>query len=273
MSIELADRTQDRLQTGRFGHSIRGFDELGSTNTEAQAWARNGADEGSVVVTEYQSEGRGRHGRPWTADRGTNLMFSTVLRPSLAPDELGLVIVAAGVAVAEAVDAFVAPHRAAIKWPNDILLEGRKTCGMLLESAFSGGRADADAPEFVILGIGLNVNQTAFPEELEDGATSLHLTVGRSVPRAALFARLLHRLEQRYDQVLTGEVEPVRRGFSERMHRMQESVTLRFTGSERTISGRIQGITDTGSLRLETAEGNQIVHAGEVTTAVPSSSS
>jgi BirA family biotin operon repressor/biotin-[acetyl-CoA-carboxylase] ligase len=273
MGIDLVDRTQDRLQTDRFGRAIRGFEEVGSTNTEARSWAQDGAAEGSVVVTEYQSEGRGRHGRAWTADTGKNLMFSVVLRPSLAPDELGLVTLAAGVAVAEAVDAFVSPHRAAIKWPNDILLEGRKTCGMLLESAFAGAREEAEAPDFVILGIGLNVNQTDFPDELADAATSLHLASGRSVPRVALFARLLHRLETRYDQLLTGEAEAVRRAFSERMDRMNEAVTLRFTGSDRTVTGRVLGITPAGALRLETSDGETVVHAGEVTTAPASTPS
>ena len=197
MALALAETVRDQLETDRFGRSLRGVETVGSTNTAAAEWARNGAPDGSVLVTEYQSAGRGRHGRTWTAKKGQNLMFSVVLRPALEADRLGLVTVAASVAVAEAIDPFVAPHRAALKWPNDVLLEGRKTCGMLLESSISG-RQEA---EVVVLGVGLNVNQVTFPDALADTATSLRLVAGRAVPRAPLFARLLRRLEIRVDAV------------------------------------------------------------------------
>jgi BirA family biotin operon repressor/biotin-[acetyl-CoA-carboxylase] ligase len=215
-----------------------------------------------VVVTEYQSAGRGRHGRAWTAKKGQNLMFSVVLRPALEADRLGLVTVAAGVAVAEAIEAFVAPHRAALKWPNDVLLEGRKTCGMLLESSLSGRRE----AEVVVLGVGLNVNQTTFPDALADTATSLRLTAGRAVPRAPLFARLLRRLEERYDTVQSGDDAAVRAAFHDRFSDLHEQASFRVPGTERTIRGTVQGITETGALRLHTPTGPETVHAGDVTT-------
>jgi BirA family biotin operon repressor/biotin-[acetyl-CoA-carboxylase] ligase len=254
------------LDTDRFGRAVRSFEQVGSTNTEATAWARDGAREGSIVVTDHQTDGRGRHGRQWTADPGTNLMLSVVLRPPLPPDRLGLVTLAAGVAVADAVDAFVSPHRATIKWPNDVLLEGRKTCGMLLEGAFAGQRRAADAPSFVILGIGLNVNQTHFPDALADTATSLRLILGRTVPRPPLFARLLEELERRYDSLIEDEGASVREAFHARMDRRGERVTLRFTGTDDTVAGTIRGVTATGALELDTDDGTRILHAGEVTT-------
>ncbi|MFO8098117.1 MAG: biotin--[acetyl-CoA-carboxylase] ligase [Salinibacter sp.] len=262
MALALLDDVRDSLATDRFGRALRGFETVGSTNAEAIDWARDGAPEGAVVATDYQSAGRGRHGRTWEAQKGQNLMVSVVLRPQLSADHLGLLTIAASVAVAEAIDAFVSPHRAALKWPNDVLLEGRKTCGMLLESSFSGGRA-ADA---VVLGIGLNVNQSQFPEALTDTATSLQLVAGRPVPRAPLFARLLRRLERRYDAVQSGDAAPVRSAFERRLAVLHDSISLRFAGSDRTVSGTVQGITETGALRLNTADGPQTVHAGEVTT-------
>lgn len=271
MAVEWVDRVGEQLETDRFGRALRGFEEVDSTNVQARAWAQDGAEEGSVVVADYQTHGRGRHGRVWTADRGQNLMLSTVLRPSLAPDALGLVTVAAGVAVAEAVDAFAGTHRADIKWPNDVLLEERKTCGMLLEGSVTGGGSRATPPDFVILGIGLNVNQVHFPEALTETATSLRLVAGRSVPRVPLLAHLLRRLEHRYDQVQAGQDAEVRRRFTERMPRLGDDVILRATGSNQTVAGRIRGITSTGGLRLATPSGEQVVHAGEVTTARRSS--
>ena len=262
MALSLVDDVRDRIDTDRFGQALRGFETIGSTNAEAVDWARHGAPDGAVVLTEYQSEGRGRHGRSWTAQKGQNLMFSVVLRPRLSPDRLGLLTIAASVAVAEAVDSFVSPHRAALKWPNDVLLEERKTCGMLLESSFS----ESEAADAVVLGIGLNVNQTDFPPALADTATSLRLTTGRPVPRAPLLARLLSTLEHRTDAVQSGDADTVRAAFEDRLASVHESITLRFAGTDRTVSGRVQGLTDTGALRLDTDDGPETVHAGEVTT-------
>jgi BirA family biotin operon repressor/biotin-[acetyl-CoA-carboxylase] ligase len=262
MSIALVDDVRDQLATDRFGRALRGFETVGSTNTEAVDWARDGAGEGSVVVTEYQSEGRGRHGRTWDAQKGQNLMFSVVLRPDLAADRLGLITVAASVAVAEAIDDFVSPHRAALKWPNDVLLEGRKTCGMLLESSFSGQQT----ADVVVLGVGLNVNQTAFPDALADTATSLRLTTGRPIPRAALFARLLQRLEIRYDALQSGDDATVRAAFHNRFSALHEQASFRVPGTDRTLTGTVQGLTETGALRLQTPDGPETIHAGDVTT-------
>lgn len=263
MALALVEDVRDQLDTDRFGRSLRGYETVGSTNTAAAEWAREGAPDGSVVVTEYQSAGRGRHGRTWTAKKGQNLMFSVVLRPSLEADRLGLITVAASVAVAEAIEAFVAPHRAALKWPNDVLLEGRKTCGMLLESSLSGGQE----AEVVMLGVGLNVNQTTFPDALADTATSLRLTAGRPVPRAPLFARLLRRLEARYDavQARRSSGEAVRDAFHERLATLGQRATYRVSEAEAPITGVVRGITDTGGLRLDTPDGPRVVHAGDAT--------
>jgi len=252
---------QDRLNTQRLGRSMRLHERVESTNTEAANWAREGAPEGAVVVTEFQSAGRGRHGRSWSAAPGRNVMLSVVLRPELAPDELGRITIAAGVAVANTVDAFIAPHPVAIKWPNDIMIDGRKTCGMLLETSF--GRSSGPAPEAVILGIGLNVNQTDFPPELEEGATSMRLSIGRTLPRTAVLVHLLQELETWYDATLAGE--PVHSTYEERLARRGERVTLRFAGTDRTVSGTVRGITPSGALRLENASGEHVLHAGEVT--------
>lgn len=261
MAINLVDDVRGTLQTKRFGRSMRGFDTVPSTNSIAEDWAREGAAEGSVVVTEYQSAGRGRQGRTWEAKKGQNLMFSTVLRPNLETDRIGLITIAASVAVAEAIESFVSPHRPALKWPNDILLEGRKTCGMLLESSISGHQN----AEVVILGVGLNVNQTTFPPKLSDDATSLRLTTGRPVPRAPLFSRLLAHLEERYDAVQNGNDMPVRSAFEDRLVGLGQSRTLRRTDRDTTISGIVQGIAENGALRLDTGNGIRTVHAGNVT--------
>jgi len=261
MSLSLARDVRDRLTTDRFGRAVRSAEEVDSTNERAVDWAADGAPEGAVVLAEYQHTGRGRHGRTWAAAKGQNLLFSIVLRPSLSPNRLGLITVAAGVAVAETVDAFVSPRRAALKWPNDVLLEGRKTCGMLLESSLATPQSNT----VVVLGLGLNVNQTDFPDALTDTATSLRLTTGRPVPRAELMGRLLSALEHRYDAVQQGQAAATRNAYEERLVSLHEPTTLHLPNASRSLSGTVQGITDTGALRLDTPEGPATVHTGEAT--------
>lgn len=251
----LADDLAPLLHTRRFGRAVRAFDACGSTNTEAKAWARDGAPEGAVVLAEHQTAGRGRRGRAWTDAAGQNVLCSVVLRPSLPPDRLGLVTLAGGLAVADAIAGWTAPVEPRIKWPNDVLLNGRKCCGMLLE-------ADLGAMPFVVLGIGLNVNQTDFPAEIADRATSLRLEAGRLVPRAPLFASLLERLERWADRLDDGDA--VRRAFESRMAGRGEAAVAH-AAAGRTLEGRIEGVDASGALLLRTPDALHALHAGEVT--------
>lgn len=248
------------LRTARFGRVMHGLDRTPSTNDAAAAWAERGAPEGCVVTAEYQTAGRGRLGRSWEAAAGLNLTFSVVLRPTLSPERLGLVTLAAGVAVTDALAPLVAPLEPQIKWPNDVLLEGRKCCGMLLE-----GTLQQNGP-VLILGIGLNVNQTAFPPALADRATSLLLATGRLVPRAPLLADLLQRLEHGYDALHRDGGARIRQAYLDRLAGLGRPVALRFSEGTGSVHGRIAGITETGALRLETDDGPRTFHAGEVTT-------
>jgi BirA family biotin operon repressor/biotin-[acetyl-CoA-carboxylase] ligase len=286
--ITWTDALRPRLATERFGRAMRWVETTASTNTDAARWAAEGAAEGSVVGAEHQTEGRGRHGRAWLDDAGRNLTFSVVLRPRLAPERLPLVTLAACVATCEAVDAFVGgldPGRpsAAVKWPNDVLLSGRKVCGMLLETSFAARTGASEAPrdghpEAVILGLGLNVNQTTFPEGLAARATSLARVTGQPVPRLPLLARLLLRLERRYDQLTASEgdgAEAVRAAYVRRLAGRGERVTLRPLASAgndedagEAVTGTLLGVTATGALRLSTEDdGERVFHAGDVTVA------
>jgi BirA family biotin operon repressor/biotin-[acetyl-CoA-carboxylase] ligase len=256
--MDLAADLAAALETERFGRSVRSSAACPSTNAEAAAWARTGAPEGALVLTDHQTAGRGRLGRRWDDAPGQNLLFSLVLRPALPPTQLGLVTLAGGLAVADAVAAWTDPVEPRIKWPNDVLLNGRKCCGMLLESSLG------PAP-FVVLGIGLNVNQDAFPEPLAERATSLRLETGRLVPRVAVLARLLARLEYWTDRLARGEAAAVRHAFAERMVGHGEPARLHVAADGEPLDGIVDGIDVTGALRLRTADGLRIVHAGDVT--------
>ena len=250
------------LSTRRLGQTIRSFDVVSSTNELALQWAADGAPDGAVVYAEYQERGRGRMGRTWSAAAGLNLMFSVILRPSLVPDQWSLITIAACVAVADAVEAFTAPVRPEIKWPNDVLLEGRKCCGMLLESNWSGRQATEGRA--VVMGIGINVNQDSFPTELQPRATSLLLATGQPIPRAELLAAVLEELESALDH-LRSDASGLRRRYLRRMRDLHETVELRFAQGGGTVRGIAAGLGETGGLILSTDEGMRIFHAGEVT--------
>ena len=241
----------------RLGEPARHLGTVGSTMTEAARWAREGAPHGALVTAERQTAGRGRHGRRWTDD-GRSLLLTLVLRPGLHPDRLGLVPLAAGLAVAETAEALGVSAR--LKWPNDVRVSGRKLAGVLAESTHG-------ASTTVLLGVGLNVGQMGFPEDLR--ATSLALEAGRPIDRREPLDRLLDRLGHRLDQTeadgagLLAEVEA-------RMEALGESVTVRDPASGRVLAeGTIRGLEPDGALCVLTATGPRAVHAGEVTLAAP----
>lgn len=249
------------LRTGRFGRSLRWHAETGSTNADAAAWAADSAPEGAVVGTDHQTAGRGRYGRAWSDAHGLNLLLSVVLRPTLPADRLGLVPLAAGVAVAETLATWTTPAEPRLKWPNDVLLDGNKVAGLLLEGSFSL-RTDPT----LVLGLGLNVNQTDFPPEIAERATSLALEVGRPLPRAPLLADLLLALERRYDALLCGEAAALCADFESRMVGRGREATIAFAGGrDAPLRGTLLGVTHTGALRLATTDGPRTLLAGEVT--------
>jgi BirA family biotin operon repressor/biotin-[acetyl-CoA-carboxylase] ligase len=242
--------------TGRW-RRIEWRAEIDSTQRLARELARAGAEEGTCVIAEAQSAGRGRLGRTWHSPPGTNLYCSVVLRPPLAPAAVPQLALVAGVAVAAAV-AETTTLPAEIKWPNDVLVGGRKVAGILTEL-----EAELERVRFVIVGIGVNLNTTAFPAELADRATSLALAIGRPVDRAAFTGRLLAALEERYGRFLAGGFAAVRAEWEARS--ALTGRTVRVQGPEGAVAGRVLGVDDAGALRLLTAAGEQRIVAGEVT--------
>lgn len=248
---------------GCIGKEIRAYDTVTSTNDLALEWATAGAPNGAVVYAELQTKGRGRMGRAWLARSGLNLTFSVILRPVLAPDHWNLITIAACVAASEAVDSFTAPVCTQIKWPNDILIDERKCCGMLLESAGAGQASCASRA--VILGIGVNVNEDTFPTDIEPQATSLLLATGRAIHRAHLLAAVFDRLEQALDR-LEEDAVAVGKRYMRRMYNLNAPAELRFAHGSGSVQGIVAGLGETGGLLLATDGGMRTFHAGEVTT-------
>ncbi|HTE54372.1 MAG TPA: biotin--[acetyl-CoA-carboxylase] ligase [Kofleriaceae bacterium] len=237
------------------GAELHELDVCDSTNDEAAALAAAGAPHGAVVVAAAQRRGRGRLGRPWYSPAGENLYLSLVLRPELAPAALPPITLAAGVAVAEAVAGFGV--RPAVKWPNDIVVAGRKLAGVLTEMSTRGERLD-----FLVLGIGVNLGSRSFPPELAAVATSLALEGGAATP-AQLRARLLPALEVWLDRFFAGGVAAVGPAWSEWSG--MAGARVRVSAGGRTVEGTACGIAADGSLDVRDDRGHHVsVVAGDV---------
>ena len=248
-----------RLATARFGRRLVALDEIDSTNLHAATLARAGAPEGTLVVAERQTSGRGRLGRVWVSPARVNLYASFVLRPPLAPAEAPRLPLAAAVAVARVLVP-LAPGRVAIKWPNDCLLDGRKVAGILTEMD-----AERDRVQAIVLGIGVNLNAPAeaFPPELCATATSVLIATGTRVDRVAFTAALCGEIEDVYDRV-------VREGFAALASEWNglscltgQRVTVDCAG--RRSSGTVKGLDECGRLVLDGPGGEQRIVAGDVT--------
>jgi BirA family biotin operon repressor/biotin-[acetyl-CoA-carboxylase] ligase len=187
-----------KLQTRWVGRSLEYLAQTESTNLVAHARARAGAPEGTVVLADRQTAGRGRLGRSFFSPGGVSVYFSLILRPQAPPERLHENVFAAAVAVADAAAEHLGPERVAIKWPNDVLLDGRKTSGINAPAQISAGRT-----EFLVLGVGVNVNTRPedFPPELRQTATSLRIAAGAPLDRTAFAEGLLARLEREIDRL------------------------------------------------------------------------
>jgi len=176
-----------------FDGQLHHFYKIGSTNTAAMAAAAEGAPEGSVFLAEEQTAGRGRGGHSWQSARSAGIYCSVVLRPGLPPSDVLVLSLAAGLAVRAAIEQVDERMNVDLKWPNDVLIGGKKVCGILTEM-----NAEVTRVRYVVVGIGINVNHTNFSAEVEGEATSLRLATGSEWSRVELTAALLKSLDREY---------------------------------------------------------------------------
>jgi BirA family biotin operon repressor/biotin-[acetyl-CoA-carboxylase] ligase len=250
-------RTIEHGGPGKIGWRIHHYAEVGSTQEVAEQLALDGAPHGSVVIAESQSAGRGRLGREWFSPAGVNLHATVILRLSMAPAEAPIVSLAAGVALAEAVES-VAPGLPGLKWPNDIWLRGKKAGGMISQLL-------PGTPPCVLLGVGLNLNLTArqIPEDLRDIATSVLIETGKTCDRVTFAATLFARLDERIREVQESGFGPMTAVWEQYSVLKGRRVTV-FDGRSRH-SGTVKGIDNDGALLLVEDGNLQRVVAGDVT--------
>ena len=262
-----AEEVLAELGTSWLGREIHDFDTIDSTNRVAGELARAGGAHGTAVVAEAQTAGRGRLGRSFFSPPHLNLYTSIVLRPAVTTAAAPAWILAAATGVATTVaDTVDDPENVEIKWPNDVLLTGLKTSGILMELGAEAARVD-----FLVLGIGvnLNVDRASLPEEFREYATSLKSHTGRRVDRIDFTRRLYRNLEGIFDRCADGGFEAVRGDFESRFHMAGRKVrVVEIDGTAQT--GTALGIDDAGALRIRTSGGREVrVVAGDVTLAKP----
>ncbi|GBG57246.1 bifunctional ligase/repressor BirA [Sporomusaceae bacterium FL31] len=249
---------QAAVKTKILGRDIRYFTHIDSTNNEAKKIAAAGAAEGTIVVSESQNSGRGRLSRGWYSPEHSGIWLSVILRPAFSPQEAPKCTLLAAVAITRAIRGLCKVD-CGIKWPNDILYDGKKLVGILTEMS-----AEMDAINHIVIGMGINVNiaQQDFPVELQDIATSLSIILGQPISRIDLLCEILLQLEELY-------IQAIDTGFSGILNEWRKySITIGQTvdviGVNRKFTGIAVDIDEDGALLVETDNGRQKVIAGDV---------
>lgn len=261
-----ASEIQNGLRTKTLGREIESFDQIDSTNDLARRRGINGVPEGMLILADSQIAGRGRHGRRWHAAPGSSILASLILRHRLLANQIGLPSIVGAVAIAAAIHELT-NIAATIRWPNDVLIRGKKVSGILTELDY-----DRNRQPFLVMGLGVNVNTSLadFPQDIRASATSLRIEVGRTFSRVALIQTILHRLEEYYLHLKSGEVASL----------IARANTLSSTGgrwvqvqtAEKIIDGRDEGIDQDGGLLLRDEAGDvrkyligEVVHTKQST--------
>lgn len=261
-----AEKFKSIFKGGIIGREIIFFESVGSTNdTAMEIGAQREEPEGIVVIADGQKSGKGRLGRSWISPPGGNLYFTILLKPSFPPREAPLLTLMAAVAVVSAIREHT-ELKAAVKWPNDILVNGKKTGGILMEM-----RSDGERINLIALGIGVNVN--LFPEMLPEGireiTTTLQQGTGRSIDRVKLFEMMLSRLERWYKILLDGDKKVLFNEWLSLDSTIGRRVKVERAGlspEDKIISGIAEGISDDGQLLIRLSSGKiEKVSAGDVT--------
>ena len=254
------DRTklEQELKTRWAARNLRCYDEVDSTNLEMIRLAKEGAPHGTLVVADSQSAGKGRLGRKWVSPKGTGIWMSILLRPDIAPQSASMLTLVAALAVVKGIDCETGlPVQ--IKWPNDVVLGGRKLCGILTEMS-----TEAGAIRYVVPGIGVNVNMTEFPPEVSETATSLRLELGREIEREPLIARMMEAFEGYYEKFLkTQDLAGLTEEYNRRSVNLGRQVKVLDPAGN--FQGEAMGIASQGSLLVKMADGQvcQVI-SGEV---------
>ncbi len=239
------------------GCEVHYYDTIDSTNTEVQRLANAGAPHGTLVVANQQTAGKGRRGRTWISPTGVNVYFSLLLRPEINPNNASRLTLVAALALGNAIRELSGAD-VKIKWPNDIVINGKKICGILTEMSIQ-----EDYISHIVVGMGINVHQKEFAEEIQDMASSIELETGESVSRAGLVERTMEYFEKFYEIYLqTEDLSALVKLYNSMLVSMHNDV--RVLDPKEPFEGKAMGITAKGELIVDTWESRKLVSSGEV---------
>lgn len=248
----------NRLQTDKLGRRLHLFDTLESTQNKAHELVRKGAPEGTLVIADRQTEGRGRMGRRWHSPKGKGIWMSLVLKPEIPVQFVAQFTLLVAVSVYRAIRKVVPEVEPGIKWPNDLLIGGRKVCGILLESS-----ATDETLNYVVAGVGISVNLAAddFPEELRPIATSLLIESGRKVERAEMVAQWLRQLEELYKLFMDQGFAPIRTLWEAASATLGNCIRVQTPSG--LVEGEAVGLDESGALLVKRPDGRTVtVYSG-----------
>ena len=252
------DAVLSALKTEYLGKETVFFDEIDSTNTEVKRRADKGAGEGLLIIADVQNKGKGRRGRSWENPGGVNIAMSLLLKPGFSPDTAPMLTIVMALSCAEGIKKVtgLSPY---IKWPNDIVLSGKKCVGILTEMTAQNGKI-----EYVIIGTGINVNNTGFSGELGNKATSLFLETGNKQSRALITAEIINSFEKYYDIFRkTGSLSELSGKYNDICVNSGKRVCV--LDPKGAYEADALGINDRGELIVRTDDGRELnVYAGEV---------
>lgn len=254
-----AEDLRGRVKSYSIGNQVYAFSQISSTNDYAKRLAREGMEEGALVIADHQTRGRGRYRRQWHSPAGKGLWFSIILRPAIELDKVGLMPLLAAVSVAQSIE-IVAILKPEFSWPNDLLLNKKKVAGILIES-----EVIQDRLAFLILGIGINVSQARsdFPENLQKIATSLFAETNRRIDRTELLIQILRNLDHNYRDFKKGVSDKIVDEWMARCNQVAKKIMIRQGDGE--IEGVFLRIDDFGRLIIRTSCGvEKTVTSGEL---------
>lgn len=253
-----AEEVRSLLDTRWAGQEIVYCPVIDSTNNKAKRMAEEGASHGTLVIADEQTGGRGRRGRSWKTPPGSAIAMTLILRPPLPPERASMITLVMGMAVASACRELLGIPES-IKWPNDVVIDGKKICGILTEMS-----AEMDDIHYLVIGVGINVNIEEFPEEIRGVATSLSLKAGHSVNRASVICGCMKYFERYYETFLeTGDLSGLKDAYNRMLVNMDTEVRVLEPGNE--YCGISRGINEKGELLVEREDHTvEAVYAGEV---------
>lgn len=253
---------KSRMKSKWAGRELVFFSETDSTNTQAKLLAEKGAPHGQLVVADKQTGGKGRRGRVWESPAGSNIYFTLLLRPEIEPNTASMLTLVMAMAVAKGIEKNMPGlAKTGIKWPNDIIMNEKKVCGILTEMSLS---VEQDSISYVVIGVGINVYNQEFPEEIAMKATGIETATGKKPSRSLLLADIMEAFEEYYECFLQyGNLEGLMAEYNERLVNVGRQV--RVLDPKGAFEAKAEGINSQGELLVTLPDGaKQSIYAGEV---------